>query len=163
MKHAVLKKTTGANFRFAVVTARFNPKITAGLLNGCLKALKEAGVKQSHVIQLEVPGAFELPWAAQEAALSRKFDAVICLGAIIRGETDHYQYVAAEAARGIREAGMQTRVPVIFGVITCNNLAQAVARSTGKHNKGYEAGWAATEMAQLKKISQKSSPRRLFS
>ncbi|MFA5107611.1 MAG: 6,7-dimethyl-8-ribityllumazine synthase [Patescibacteria group bacterium] len=154
MKHATLKKSTGANFRFAVITARFNPKITAGLLKGCCQALEESGIKQSHITQLEVPGAFELPWAAQEAALSRKFDAVICLGAIIRGETDHYQYVAAEAARGIREAGMRTRVPVIFGVLTCNNLTQAVARSTGKHNKGYEAGWAAIEMARHAKRHQ---------
>lgn len=153
MKRAALKKITGANFRIAVITARFNPKITGGLLNGCLTALKEAGVKSSHIAQIEVPGAFELPWAAQEAALSRKYEAIICLGAVIRGETDHYQYIASEAARGIREAGMRTRVPVIFGVLTCDTLAQAVARSTGKHNKGYEAGWAGVEMAQLSKLT----------
>ncbi|MDD5341943.1 MAG: 6,7-dimethyl-8-ribityllumazine synthase [Patescibacteria group bacterium] len=150
MKQATLKKISGAAYRFVVITARFNPKITGSLLNGCLKALKEAGVKKSRIAQIEVPGAFELPWAAKAAAINRKYDAVICLGAIIKGETDHYHYVATETARGISEVGRQTNIPVIFGVLTCDNLAQAMARSTGETNKGYEAGWAAVEMARLK-------------
>lgn len=153
MKRANLKKITGANYHFAIIKSRFNPKITNGLLAGCREALIEAEVKKTNIIEFEVPGAFELPWLAQEVALSRKFDAVICLGAVIQGETDHHVYIASATSRGIQEVGLRTRVPVIFGVLTCKNLAQAVARSTGKSNKGYEAGWAAVEMARLKRVN----------
>ena len=151
MKQASIKKISGSRFRFAVVTARFNPEITLKLKAGCLKALKEAKVKRTNILEIEVPGSFEIPWAAQVVALKKEIDAVICLGAVIRGETDHYQFIAAETSRGICRVSLATKKPVIFGVLTCKNKAQALARSLGKNNKGYEAGWAAVEMASLAK------------
>ncbi len=149
MKQASLKKIDGSKFSVAVITARFNPEITDKLKIGCLSALEEAGVKKNNIIKIEVPGSFELPWAAQRIALNKKVNAVVCLGAVIQGETDHHKFIAAEAARGIQSASLKTGKPIILGVLTCKNKSQAIARSTDDNNKGYEAGWAAVEMASL--------------
>ena len=149
MKSTSPKKFTGTKYKFAVIVSRFNPQITNKLKQGCLKALNEAQVKSSMIVEIEVPGSFELPWMAQRLANRKDIDAVICLGAIIQGETDHHRFIGAEVAHGIHSISLATNKPIMFGVLTCKNKAQAMARSTGKNNKGYEVGWAAVEMATL--------------
>ena len=120
------------------------------LLDGALEALRESSLAAEAVQIYRVPGSFELPLCALKAAQSGKFDAVICLGVIIRGETPHFDYVAAETARGIGEAALSTGVPVMFGVITADNVEQANARAGARHdNKGYEAAMAAVEVVNL--------------
>lgn len=149
MRQASLKKITGVQYKFAVIVSRFNPQVTKKLKQGCLKALKEAKVKNSMIVEIEVPGSFELPWAAQRLAGRKDIDVVICLGAVIRGETDHYRYISAEVTHGISSISLAERKPIMFGVLTCKNKSQAMARCSGKNNKGYEVGWAAVEMANL--------------
>jgi 6,7-dimethyl-8-ribityllumazine synthase len=150
--------------RFAIVRARFNEPITAALLDGALRGFADAAGVDAKVDLAEVPGAFELPLAAKWLAESRRYDAVICLGCVIRGETPHFDFVAGEAARGIARVSLETGVPVIFGVLTTNNAAQAWARAGKKRrglkshasagpgggNKGYEAALSAIAMAELK-------------
>lgn len=120
------------------------------LIEGALEALKESQAAEDAVEIFRVPGSFEIPLCALKAAEARKFDAVICLGVIIRGETPHFDYVAAETARGITEASLKTGVPLLFGVITANNLEQANARAGAKRdNKGYDAAMAAIEVVNL--------------
>jgi 6,7-dimethyl-8-ribityllumazine synthase len=137
-------------FRFAIVASRWNDAIVSRLIDGAMKALKEAAVDERASEVFRVPGAFEIPLCAQKAAESRAFDAVICLGVVIRGDTPHFEYIAAAAARGISEAGLRTGVPLLFGVITADNVAQAEARSSDdQNNKGYEAAMAAIELANL--------------
>ncbi len=136
--------------RFAIAVARFNELVTRELLEGALAGLHAHGVAEEDVDVVWVPGAFELPLVAQRLAGSRTFDAVICLGAVIRGETAHFELVAGEAAAGIREAAEATGVPVTFGVLTTETLEQALDRAGGKHgNKGWDAATAAIEMASL--------------
>ncbi|MBU0707259.1 6,7-dimethyl-8-ribityllumazine synthase [Patescibacteria group bacterium] len=151
MKQASLKKKKSIQSKFAVISSRFNPQVTKKLKQGCLKALLEAKVKKSMIVEVEVPGSFELPWAAQQFARKKDIDVVICLGAVIQGETDHHQYIGAEVARGISSLSLTMNKPIMFGVLTCKNISQALARSLGKNNKGYEVGWAAVEMANLAK------------
>ena len=120
------------------------------LIDGALEALREASVNEDAIAIYRVPGSFELPLCALKAAESNKFDAIICLGIVIRGETPHFDYVAGEAARGITEVNLKTGVPVMFGVITANTVEQANARAGARHNnKGYEAALAAIEVATL--------------
>jgi len=120
------------------------------LIDGALEALKEVAVDDAAIQVYRVPGSFELPLCALKAAASKKFDAVICLGVVIRGETPHFDFVAGEAARGITDVGLKTGVPVMFGVITANTVEQANARAGEKHdNKGYEAAMAAVELVNL--------------
>ena len=120
------------------------------LIDGALEALKEVAVDDAAIEVYRVPGSFELPLCALKAAASKKFDAVICLGVVIRGETPHFDFVAGEAARGITDVGLKTGVPVMFGVITANTVEQANARAAEKHdNKGYEAAMAAVELVNL--------------
>lgn len=139
-----------SGFRFAIVASRWNDAIVSRLIDGAKKALREASADDDAVEVLRVPGAFELALCAQKAAETRKFDAVICLGVVIRGDTPHFEYIAASAARGISEAGLRTGVPLLFGVITADNAAQADERSRDDaHNKGYEAARAAIEVANL--------------
>ena len=139
-------------FRFAIVVSRFNALVTDRLRDGALAALKEAGAADANVQVLAVPGAFEIPQAARVAAESGRFDAVICLGCLIRGETPHFEYIAAAAAHGITDAAGDTGVPMAFGVLTTNSLEQATARAgAGPDNKGREAAAAAVEMAALYK------------
>ncbi len=136
--------------RFAVVAARFNELVTRKLLEGALAALRAGGVADEDVDVAWVPGAFELPLVARRMAASKTYDGVICLGAVIRGETAHFDHVAREAATGIRSAGEETGVPVTFGVLTTDTLEQALDRAGGEHgNKGWDAATAAIETASL--------------
>jgi 6,7-dimethyl-8-ribityllumazine synthase len=141
---------SGKSFRFAIVASRWNDSIVSRLVEGALEALKESSVDDDAIEIYRVPGSFELPLCALKAAESGKFDAVICLGVVIRGETPHFDFVAAEAARGINDVSLKTGVPAMFGVITANTVEQANARSSSKHdNKGYEAAQAAIEVVNL--------------
>lgn len=140
----------GEGLRVAVAVANFNDFITSRLLEGARAALARSGVREDDVTIARVPGAFELPLVAKRLAESGQQDAVICLGAVIRGETDHYEHVAGEAAKGIANAALSNGVPVIFGVLTTDTLEQAINRAGGKSgNNGYNAGLAAVEMANL--------------
>ena len=142
--------TNGEGLRVAIVVATFNEFITSKLLDGARAALSRHGVRDDDVSVASVPGSFELPLVAKKLAESGQHDAVICLGAVIRGETDHYEHVAGEAAKGIANAGLNSGVPVIFGVLTTDTLEQAINRAGGKQgNNGYGAGLAAIEMANL--------------
>lgn len=136
--------------RFAAVVARFNERITSALLAGCRKALAKYEVTEDRLEVHYVPGAFELPATARLLADSGRYAAVICLGCVIRGATDHYVYVAGQAAAGVMQASLSTGVPVIFGVLTTDNEAQALERAgPDEQNKGAEAALAAIEMANL--------------
>ena len=141
----------GRGMRVAVLCARFNDLVTERLLDGARRGLAAAGVDDSGVTIAWVPGAFELPFAAKVHAESRAYDAVIALGCVIRGETTHYDLVAGESARGLQDVQLQTGVPVMFGVLTTENLDQALARSeaAGGHNVGEECGLGAVEMVGL--------------
>ncbi len=140
----------GEGLRVAIVVATFNEFITSRLLEGARAALSRHGVRDDDVSVAYVPGSFELPLVAKKLAESGQQDAVICLGAVIRGETDHYEHVAGEAAKGIANASVSSGVPVIFGVLTTDTLEQAINRAGGKQgNNGYGAGLAAIEMANL--------------
>ena len=136
--------------RFAIVVSRFNEEITSGLLSGARTTLLDAGVGEDDVTLVHVPGAFEIPVAALHLAETGRFDAVICLGCLIKGETMHFEYIAEAASRGIMNVSVTTGVPVAFGVLTALTEEQAVARSEpGEGNKGREAALAAIEMATL--------------
>jgi 6,7-dimethyl-8-ribityllumazine synthase len=142
----------GKGLRFAIVASRWNDFISARLVDGALDALERLGAEEKLVAIYKVPGAFEIPLLALTLAESGKFDAVICVGTIIRGQTPHFEYIAGEVARGIGEAGLQTGVPVIFGVITADNLDQAIERAGVKlGNKGFEAATTAVELVNLYK------------
>ena len=137
-------------FRFAIVVSRFNEEITSGLLSGARSALLEAGVNEDDVTLVHVPGAFEIPVTALRLAQTSRFDAVICLGCLIKGDTMHFEYIADAASHGIMNASLTTGVPVAFGVLTTMTDEQAFARSApGDGNKGREAALAAIEMATL--------------
>ena len=141
---------TARGRRFAVAVGRFNEVVTSRLLDGALSAFRHHGVADDDVEVAWTPGAFELPLAAKRLAESDGFDAVVCLGAVIRGETAHFDYVAGECARGIQRVALDTGVPCVFGVLTTDTMAQALDRAGGDHgNKGWEAAIAAIEMAGL--------------
>jgi 6,7-dimethyl-8-ribityllumazine synthase len=159
--------------RFAVVRALFNADVTAALLAGALRGFADGRVPRANVDVFEVPGAFELPLAALWLAQSKRYDAVVCLGCVIRGETPHFDYVADGAARGVADVGLATGIPVMFGVLTTDNAAQAWARAGGQRqgsgahtrrgargNKGYEAAHGALQMVALRRSVATSSPRR---
>ncbi|MFH1459982.1 MAG: 6,7-dimethyl-8-ribityllumazine synthase [Candidatus Omnitrophota bacterium] len=136
--------------KFGVLVSRFNNFITKRLLDGALTELKRHGLDEKTVDVVWVPGAFEMPLVAQKLAKSKKYDAVICLAAIIKGETPHFDYVASEAAKGIANVSLNTNVPVIFGIITADNIEQAIDRAgTKSGNKGEDAARTAIEMANL--------------
>lgn len=138
--------------RFGVIVSRFNDFITSNLLVGTLEGFKESGVDKADLKILKVPGAFEIPQAAKKLCSTGSIDAVVCLGAVIRGETSHFDYICAEASRGIGQVGLEFNIPVLFGVLTTENLEQAIARSgSGSSNKGRETALAAVEMATLYK------------
>lgn len=148
-QHADLSSDAAAAFRFAVVVSRFNGDITGALLDGALQTLEEHGALPDAVRVHQVPGAFELPMAAAKLA-DGGVDAVICLGALIKGETSHFEHLCAAVAKGIEEVAVRSGVPVIFGVLTCEERRHAEARAGGdKGNKGAEAAIAAIEMAGL--------------
>ncbi len=139
-----------ADARFAIVVARWNSDITESLLDGALRALARQGVAQEQISVIRVPGAFELPLAASKAAKTGRYDAIICLGCVIRGGTPHFEYVCAECTRGIGEVALRENLPVAFGVLTTDDLQQAQARSAdNEENKGEEAALSALEMVAL--------------
>jgi 6,7-dimethyl-8-ribityllumazine synthase len=141
---------SAASFRFGIVVSRFNSFITERLLAAATDALERAGAGNKDVDVAHVPGAFELPLAAKKMAATGKYDALIAIGCVLRGETTHYDYVCSETARGLQLAQMDTGLPIIFCVLTCDALEQAIDRAGLKGgNKGFEAGLAAVEMAQL--------------
>jgi 6,7-dimethyl-8-ribityllumazine synthase len=142
----------GKGLKFGVVVSRFNDFITAKLLEGARDALLRHGVKQEDIDIARVPGAFEIPLVAQRLAQTKKYDAIICLGAVIRGGTPHFEYVAAEVSKGIARVSLDTGLPVSFGVITADTLEQAIERAgTKAGNKGFDAAVDAIEMASLLK------------
>jgi 6,7-dimethyl-8-ribityllumazine synthase len=139
-----------ADASFAVLVSRFNEFVTSRLLGGALDALKRHGVDEANIEIIWSPGSFELPLLAQKLAASGRYAAVICLGAVIRGGTDHYQYIASEVAKGVALASIKTGVPCVFGVLTCDTIEQAVERAGAKSgNKGADAASTAIEMVNL--------------
>jgi len=145
--------------RFGIVVARFNKFVTSKLLSSCLDGLTKHGVQEHDIEVVRVPGAFEIPLVAKTLAKSARFDAVICLGAVIRGDTPHFDYISTEASRGIGQAALDADVPIIFGVLTTDTVAQAIERAEpAKFNRGGEAAKSAIEMAsvlrQLKAMEQ---------
>lgn len=144
------EKFSAAGFRFCIVVSRWNNALTSRLADGAVEALYESGADPESIKIFRVPGSFELPVACLKAAESGNFDAVISLGIVIRGDTPHFEYVAGQAASGTMQASLQTGVPILFGVITADNIQQATARSGEKSdNKGYEAALSAVEMVNL--------------
>ncbi len=142
--------------RFAIISSRWNDFLTSRLVEGALDALERLGAEEKSVEHFRVPGSFEIGLAARKVAGTGKFDAVICLGTIIRGETPHFDYVAGVAAKGIAQAAMETGVPVLFGIVTADTLEQAIDRAGVKAgNKGFEAAMSAVEMVNLYKETDK--------
>ncbi|MBP0004545.1 MAG: 6,7-dimethyl-8-ribityllumazine synthase [Cyanobacteria bacterium SBC] len=145
--------TSNRQFRFAIAIARFNDLVTEKLLAGCQDGLKRHGIDVNpdgdRVDYVWVPGCFELPLVARQLALNGGYDAIICLGAVIRGQTPHFDYVAAEVSKGVAAAGFQTGVPIVFGVLTTDTMQQALERSGIKSNLGWSYAMSAIEMASL--------------
>jgi len=148
--HEYEGKLVAEGLRFAIVAARFNEFITSKLVSGALDALERHGAAADNIVLAWVPGAFEIPLAAQKLALSHRYDAVICLGAVIRGATPHFEYVAAEVSKGIAAVSLNSGVPVVFGVLTTDTIEQAIERAgTKAGNKGFDAAMTAIETANL--------------
>jgi len=143
-------KLIARDYKFAIIVSRFNEFISGRLLEGALDCLKRHEANEDGIEIIWVPGSFEIPLAALKAAKSERYDAVICLGAVIRGSTPHFDYVASEVTKGVASVGLDTDTPVIFGVITTDNLEQAIERAGSKAgNKGWQAAASAIEMADL--------------
>lgn len=141
---------TVTNEKFCIIVARFNEFISSKLLSGAIDELRRHGVKDDNIDVMWVPGAFEIPLIAKKAAKTGKYSAIITLGAVIRGTTSHYDYVCAEVSKGVASVGLDTGLPVIFGVLTCENIEQAIERAgTKAGNKGSDAAKSAIEMANL--------------
>ena len=152
MPKVIEGKIDASGLKFAIVTSRFNEFITGKLLEGCLDCLLRHGANDQHISIIKVPGAFEIPLIAQKAAETKQFDAVICLGAVIRGQTPHFEYIAAEVTKGIASIQLGLGVPISYGVITSDNLEQAIERAGTKlGNKGWDAAISAIEMANILK------------
>lgn len=147
--------------RFGIVVSKFNKFVTSKLLSSCVVALTKHGVKAEDIEVVRVPGAFEIPIIARTMARSKQFDAVICLGAVIRGDTPHFDYISTEASRGIGQAAMDADIPVIFGVLTTDTVAQAIERADpAKFNRGGEAAKSAIEMASVMRLLNTSDRSR---
>jgi len=143
-------KISAEDFRFAIIVSRFNDFISSRLVEGALDALNRHGATDEQVALVKVPGAFEIPHAAKKLVESNRYDAIICLGAVIRGSTPHFEYVAAEVSKGIANVGIESKIPVTFGVLTTDSLEQAIERAGSKAgNKGWDAAIAAMEMVNL--------------
>ncbi len=143
---------SGKGLTFGIVAARFNDFITSRLLEGAVDALQRHGVAESDIEIVKVPGSYEIPLAAKMMARSKKYSAVICLGAVIRGATPHFEYVSAEVSKGVAAVSMETGLPVIFGVLTTDTIEQAIERAgTKSGNKGWDAAISAIEMANVMK------------
>jgi len=146
--HAGKMMAKGKNF--GIVVSRFNDFISQKLLDGALDALRRHDADEERIEIFWVPGSFEIPWAARKMALSKKYDAILCLGAVIRGDTPHFDYIASEVAKGIAQTSLSTGVPTLFGIITADNLEQAINRAGAKAgNKGAQAALSAIEMVNL--------------
>lgn len=146
--------------RFGIVAAKFNTQVTNKLLNACVNTLMAHGVRKENMNIVRVPGAFEIPLVARAMAKSGRFDAVICLGAVIRGDTPHFEYISAEVSRGIGQAAFDTDVPIIFGVLTTETVAQAVERAdTKKFDRGGEAAKSAIEMVMVMRMLKGEADR----
>jgi len=138
--------------KFGIIISRFNDFIGEKLVGGAIDSLLRHGAKETDIEIFKVPGAFEIPQTAKKLALTKKYDAIICLGVVIRGDTPHFDYIAAEVSKGIATVGLEAEVPVIFGVLTTDNIEQAIERSGSKAgNKGWDAAVAAIEMVNLYK------------
>ena len=145
-------RLSAGGFRFALVSSRWNDFLTGRLVEGALDALARLGADEGAVEHFRVPGSFEIPLAALKAAQSGRFDAVVCLGTVIRGQTPHFEYVAGEVTKGVAHVSLQTGVPVLYGIVTADTLEQAIDRAGVKAgNKGFEAAMSAVEMANLLK------------
>jgi 6,7-dimethyl-8-ribityllumazine synthase len=145
-------KISAEGFRFAIIVSRFNDFIGSKLMEGALDALKRHGADESQISVFKVPGAFEIPMTAKRLVKSDKYDAIICLGAVIRGATPHFDYVAAEVSKGIAAVSLEGDIPITFGVLTTDNLEQAIERAGSKvGNKGWDSAMAAMEMVNLYK------------
>lgn len=141
---------SAVGFKFGIIVSRFNDFISSRLVEGAMDALLRHGATEEQVSVIRVPGAFEIPLTAKKLAESGRYDAVICLGAVIRGSTPHFDYVAAEVSKGIASVSLESRIPVTFGVLTTDNLEQAIERAGSKSgNKGYDGAMAAIEMVNL--------------
>jgi 6,7-dimethyl-8-ribityllumazine synthase len=150
MPKVIEGKLNAKGLKFGIVVSRFNDFVCERLLTGALDVLIRNGADEGDIEILKVPGAFEIPQVARKMALSKKYDAVICLGAVIRGATPHFDYIAAEVSKGIAMIGLESEVPVAFGVLTTDNLEQAIERAGAKAgNKGWDAALSAVEMANL--------------
>ena len=146
-------KLVAEGLRIGIIVGRFNEFVGGKLLDGALDGLKRHGVKDEDIDVAWVPGAFEIPLIAKKMAKNDRYDAVICLGAVIKGSTSHYDYVCSEVSKGIASVSLETEKPVLFGVLTTNNIEQAIERSGSKAgNKGYECAVSAIEMANLLKV-----------
>lgn len=152
------------DMRFAIVIGRFNDLVTGKLLSGCQDCLKRHGIDinpdGTQVDYIWVPGSFEIPLVARQMAISDRYDAIICLGAVIRGQTPHFDYVSAEVTKGIATAAFQTGVPVIFGILTADNMQQALERAGIKSNHGWDYAMNALEMASLMRQIKTSVPKK---
>ncbi|MFL6257042.1 MAG: 6,7-dimethyl-8-ribityllumazine synthase [Pyrinomonadaceae bacterium] len=145
-------RLSAGGFRFALVSSRWNDFLTARLVEGALDALERLGADEGAVEHFRVPGSFEIPLAALKAAQSGRFDAIVCLGTVIRGQTPHFEYVAGEVTKGVAHVGLQTGLPVLYGIVTADTLEQAIDRAGVKAgNKGFEAAMSAVEMVNLLK------------
>ncbi len=143
---------SGKGLKIGIVAARFNDFITSRLVDGALDGLQRHGVAEADIEILKVPGSYEIPLAARMLAQSKKYNAIICLGAVIRGATPHFEYVSAEVSKGVASVSMETRLPVIFGVLTTDTIEQAIERAGAKSgNKGWDAALSAIEMANVMK------------
>src|SRR5512137_1574444 len=152
MAKTVEGKIVAKGMKFGIVASRFNDFICGRLIEGAVDALTRAGADEKDIVICKVPGAFELPLTAKKLAKSNRFDAIICLGAVIRGATPHFEYISAEVSKGIASVGLETEIPVVFGVLTTDNIEQAIERAgTKSGNKGADAALAAIEMANLLK------------
>lgn len=146
-------KLDAKGLKIGIIVSRFNEFISSKLVDGCLDALFRHGVKEDDVEMVKVPGSFEIPYLANKLADSKKYDVIICLGVVIRGETPHFNYICNEVSKGIAQVSLKTGIPVIFGVITADTIEQAIERAgTKSGNKGFDAALAAIEMANLYKI-----------
>jgi len=153
MSRVLEGQLTAAGLRFAVIVSRFNSFITERLLGGAMDALTRTGANPDLIDVIKVPGSWEIPLIAGEVAHQHRYDAIICLSAVIRGETPHFDYIAAEAAKGLAHVSSETGVPVAFGVLTTNTLEQAIDRAGAKSgNKGFDAAMTAIEMANLLRV-----------
>lgn len=153
MRQVCEGKLLAAGLRFCIVASRFNEVVTARLIDGAIDALVRHGAGECDITVVRVPGAFEIPAAAARTSRSGRYDAIVCVGAVIRGETPHFDYVAAEVAKGVAAVGMEEGPPVTFGVITADTLDQALDRAGGKAgNKGGEAAIGAIELANLYRV-----------